>query len=350
LLPNISMGVRTIKVSIMITCYNSEDTIDRAIESAVTQKMPFQWELLIGDDGSSDKTVERIRAWIDRYPQNIRLFIMDRAATNEKSGTRAARNRANLLQNAVGEYLTFLDGDDEFIDTGKIAMQVELLDLPEYSGCACAAHNIIANIQSENRRYAMVDESIAAGVVQPKDYWRNLYFHTDTILFRQNCRDMMFKDAYRDYLNDNFITYLIIQHGTILYTKDLMTQYNITGNGLWTGNKRVFGCFRNLILYDLELRINPKLKKEAFRRHLYDILYVFRHHKDDSDQDILGLVRNLDENEFPFTRLLAKTTDLSFAQKCTKMKLVIKARCFSLQLHISRLGIYIKRLLKKTAE
>ena len=49
------------KLSILITSYNLEEYISQAIESVVKQNMPFEWELLIGDDGSTDGTVDIIK-------------------------------------------------------------------------------------------------------------------------------------------------------------------------------------------------------------------------------------------------------------------------------------------------
>mgnify|MGYP000432356601 FL=1 len=81
---NIKGEIMEKKVSIMLTCYNCEECIDEAIRSVVIQKMPFNWELLIGDDGSSDNTISIIDGWIKRYPENIRLFVMERDANAKK--------------------------------------------------------------------------------------------------------------------------------------------------------------------------------------------------------------------------------------------------------------------------
>ena len=48
------------KISVMITSYNLQDYIDAAIESVVRQEMPCDWEILIGDDGSTDGTVMQL--------------------------------------------------------------------------------------------------------------------------------------------------------------------------------------------------------------------------------------------------------------------------------------------------
>ena len=49
----------------MLTSYNLVDYIDTSIASVVNQEMPCDWELLIGDDGSNDGTVDKIKIWIE---------------------------------------------------------------------------------------------------------------------------------------------------------------------------------------------------------------------------------------------------------------------------------------------
>ena len=324
---NIKGEIMEKKVSIMLTCYNCEECIDEAIRSVVIQKMPFNWELLIGDDGSSDNTISIIDGWIKRYPENIRLFVMERDANAKKDGKRAARNRANLLEKAIGEYLIFLDGDDCFLGTEKIIKQVEVLDKPEYRDCSCVAHNILANDLSLNKKYPLTKEYIKEGRVNTKKYWKQLYFHTNTIMFRKECKELMLNEKYRDYLNDNFITYIILHYGKIYYLNEIWAQYNLAGNGLWTGKKTVYGCFRNMILYDLEIDIDKNLSKESFVRHLYDFRYIFANYSSEDRESVSPLVENLSTELFHNTCLLYKLNDeLSKSEVLEVKKLKNKVR------------------------
>lgn len=336
------------KVSIMITTYNCEECVDAAIESVISQDMPFDWELLVGDDGSSDQTLAHINNWIEKYPNNIKLYVMDRTNVEEKNGTRAARNRANLLEHAKGEYLNFLDGDDKFLGTEKLMRQVTLLDSNECKGCSCVAHNILANDISCNKKYPLTDSSLKDGIVDSQYYWKNLYFHTNTILFRRCCVEMLLNEKYRDYLNDNFITYIILQHGSIYYLHDIWGQYNLTGSGLWTGKKRTYGCFRNIILFDLEKEINWEYRLSSFIRHLYDFRYIFRNYDMEDRKKVCNLVSGLSDPQFHYTLLLyRKGEELSFKDKVEKI--LLRCQVWLLQgiRIIGRLDIYIKRMLKK---
>ena len=118
-----------VDLSICITTYNLEKYLEETLRSVFNQQTTYSYEVLIGDDGSTDKTIEIIKEWKRKYPEIIKYFIMDRE-NNKKYDhiIRASSNRYNLLKNAVGRYITFLDGDDFYIDSNKIEKQINILD------------------------------------------------------------------------------------------------------------------------------------------------------------------------------------------------------------------------------
>lgn len=90
-------------VSIITPTYNSEKFISETIQSV--QNQTYQnWEMIIVDDGSTDKTVEVIEA-ILRKENRIKLII-----SKENEGPAVSRNKG--IAEAKGKYMTFLDADD----------------------------------------------------------------------------------------------------------------------------------------------------------------------------------------------------------------------------------------------
>ena len=331
-------------VSIMITCYNLQDCIDTAIESVVSQNMPFEWEILVGDDGSTDDTVMHIQKWIKKYPHNIKLFIMPRESDSIKNGTRAARNRANLLRNAKGRYLIFLDGDDQYLGTEKIETQVRFLEDVDHQDCSAVAHNIIAYDVDKNEKHLLADASLKEGAVDKKRYIQELYFHTNTILFRRSCLETLLNEKYIDFLNDNFITFIILQYGDIYYMKAPWAQYNLTGQGLWTGKKKTYGCFRNIILYDLEREMNRSLRFSVLIRHISNFRYLLKNYKTEDRAYIEPLVEELDKKSFHYTFLLFNLNGKhSLNELIELLVLKIKVSAVTAYIHIKRIPVYIKR-------
>lgn len=89
-------------VSIIVPVYNSEEYLDDCIRSVQTQSCK-EWELLLVDDGSTDRSAEICR----RYAESDRRIIY---ILNEHSGVSVARNIG--LKSAKGKYVIFLDADD----------------------------------------------------------------------------------------------------------------------------------------------------------------------------------------------------------------------------------------------
>ncbi len=104
-------------ITIGITCYNAQDTIARAVASALAQ----EWaplEVLVVDDRSSDRSGEMVERLCD-VDTRLRLI---RHADNRGPGA----TRQTLLENARGAYLAFFDDDDES-NPARVATQYRLL-------------------------------------------------------------------------------------------------------------------------------------------------------------------------------------------------------------------------------
>ena len=94
------------RFSIIIPCYNAEDYVDRALESAVRQSFDKNnYEIIAVNDASTDGTLQKLYRWQEKYPELISVITYE---VNLRQG--GARNRA--MKEAKGEYICFLDADD----------------------------------------------------------------------------------------------------------------------------------------------------------------------------------------------------------------------------------------------
>ena len=116
-------------VSVILIAYNQRRYIRQAIESVLAQETSFSYELLIGDDASDDGTGGIVAEYAQAYPDRVRAFIRP-----ENLG--AARNAVLLLQQARGEFIASLEGDDYWIDPQKLEKQAAFLrESPDFIGC-----------------------------------------------------------------------------------------------------------------------------------------------------------------------------------------------------------------------
>tara|TARA_X000000950_G_scaffold288545_1_gene405900 strand:+ start:1969 stop:2796 length:828 start_codon:yes stop_codon:yes gene_type:complete len=103
------------KISVIIPTFNRKKTIGRAIQSVKNQSLsPF--EILIIDDGSKDGTEE----WVKEKFQNIKYIYQN------NQGVSSARNIG--IENAYGDWVAFLDSDDEWLPN-KLYEQVKAIGL-----------------------------------------------------------------------------------------------------------------------------------------------------------------------------------------------------------------------------
>lgn len=124
-----------IKVSITMTAYNHENFIEQAIESILGQDVDFNYELLIGEDCSTDHTREIAEKYQKKYPGTIKVIKHDK-------NVGAVKNWHILARKCVGTYIANLDGDDYWIWPKKLKFQADFLDAhPEYIG---VTHNVKA--------------------------------------------------------------------------------------------------------------------------------------------------------------------------------------------------------------
>ena len=125
-------------VSIVMPSYNCEQYIEASIKSVISQSYK-NWELLIVDDHSTDRTVDIIRSFKN---ERIKLF------RNEvNSGAAISRNLA--LREAKGKWIAFLDSDDLWLPT-KLEEQLQFMSDNNY-GFSYTDYRVVTNGMLSNK-------------------------------------------------------------------------------------------------------------------------------------------------------------------------------------------------------
>ncbi|MCU4156569.1 glycosyltransferase family 2 protein [Carboxylicivirga sp. A043] len=113
-------------LSVIVICYNQKDFIERTIKSVLRQKTDFDFEFIIGDDGSIDGTSDIIAQYAQKYPM-IRYF-------QHEKNKGLIGNYSFCYRAAKGKYIATLDGDDYWIDDYKLSKQIQLLESDDNMG------------------------------------------------------------------------------------------------------------------------------------------------------------------------------------------------------------------------
>ena len=121
-------------VSVSMITYNHEPYIRQAIEGVMMQKTDFEFELVIGEDCSQDKTREICFEYQKKFPDKIRVLWWHENVS--KLGGNGRRVRAHCR----GEFIAFCEGDDYWVDPLKLQKQVDVMrKYPNVGICFCGS-------------------------------------------------------------------------------------------------------------------------------------------------------------------------------------------------------------------
>lgn len=109
-------------ISVVIPAYNYARTLPRAVESVVAQLGPHR-ELMVINDGSTDDTAQVLALLQEQHPGRFRVIH------KENGGLSSVRNRG--IDEARGDYLVFLDADDEMAPDALEMLETHIRQHPE---------------------------------------------------------------------------------------------------------------------------------------------------------------------------------------------------------------------------
>ncbi|MBK8844708.1 MAG: glycosyltransferase family 2 protein [Saprospiraceae bacterium] len=116
-------------IAAIIPAYNCQQTLERAVESLLTQTYPIS-EIIIVNNNSTDNTQQIINKLINEYPILVKSII------ESKPGANLARNTG--LKIAHGDWIQLLDADDELLP-GKLNHQINLITAQPGADLICSA-------------------------------------------------------------------------------------------------------------------------------------------------------------------------------------------------------------------
>lgn len=120
-------------VSIHMTTYNHEGFIRQAIEGAVMQETDFEYELVVGEDCSQDRTRDICFEYQKKHPTKIRVLWSDSNLWH------VGGNHKRVDARCRGKYIAYCEGDDYWTDPKKLQKQVEYMEA--HPGCAMTFHH-----------------------------------------------------------------------------------------------------------------------------------------------------------------------------------------------------------------
>lgn len=272
------------KLSVAITCYNQVQYIEQAIESVRSQNIEYPYEILIGDDGSSDGSYELI---IEKYGNldNIRIFQQSRDNNvKEFSNFRHARLIVRLMKEVQGQYFAIMDGDDYYCDSDGFRRKIEILDNEENQDCVVCISNFkyVYDDQSEvlgNENPLHTKKDFVQSFVGNKECEPDSYCHFATALTRSKIIPYL-EEQYTQDFADTAILWWVMNYGMRFYDNHVTYAYRKHTGTIFTSINDTTKALRFVLMGDvLNKQWNNKWKKYTWKKFGYQLLYLFSKRK-----------------------------------------------------------------------
>jgi glycosyltransferase involved in cell wall biosynthesis len=260
-------GDVVVKVSVLMISYNQDQFVGQAIDSVLSQRVDFEYELVIGEDCSTDRTREIVASFGAKFPDRIRLLL-------PKSNLGMQENFKATLAACSGQYVAVLEGDDYWTSPLKLKRQVEFLDA--HSDCAICFHSVVRSSPTGGQPESILPDSrYKQDRYTTRDLLVENFIPTCSVMFRRGLfgelPDWMGTLGFSDWP----IHILNSECGSIGYIKQTMGVYRVHSEGAWSG--RISGQrrsdmvrFYEVIDAHLKFKYHRVIKQQA-SAHLFEL-------------------------------------------------------------------------------
>lgn len=259
-------------VTVCVPTYQHAKYINQCLESILSQSTNFLFEVLIGDDGSTDGTTTICQQWAEEHSDRVRLIVHDRNAPEREKYTACpgSYNWLSLIQSARGEFIAICEGDDYWSDPLKLQTQADfLMENLKFSACFHAVEidtpqGIKPDFITANTRDELSLADLANGNC----------IHTPSIMYRN-----VFEFPLPEFFNhspvlDYPLHCYVAGQGNIKFLNRKMANYRVHPESYWSSSSPIlrtrkwFDVILPLITYFSDTQAQHNFKEQLFRTGL----------------------------------------------------------------------------------
>lgn len=220
-------------VSVVIISYNHEAYIEKCLKNVLNQATNFDFEIIVSNDCSKDKTDYVIRDVIKKNNNaNIIRYY------NQENNLGMVNNTAFVFKQSKGKYIAICDGDDYWSDCLKLQKQVDFMEsnnevVFSFHGAKTLDNNLNFNTYPKNKLFKNKQ-------IVPKDVFISrgaAYSCTSSIMFKSQLTYNLPHYFTNCFVNDFPLALLAISNGEIGYLEDEMTVYRTMADNSWSALK-----------------------------------------------------------------------------------------------------------------
>jgi len=264
-----------VKVSVLMITYNHERYVAQAVASALEQQTRFDFEIVIGDDCSTDATRAILIDLQRRHPDRIRLLLRD-------ANIGMHHNLVQTLKACGGEYVALLEGDDYWTSPQKLQTQAEFLD--RHPECAISFHGATVRYEDGSREPRTHPSGRQKPISTLADLIDRNFMPNCSVMFRNRLIDEFPPWFYTLKMADWSLHILNAQHGHIGYIDEVMSVYRIHPSGAWSAQKPTWALHETIrALHALNRHLDFKYNRRvqtALSTCYYKLAYYHAHEGD----------------------------------------------------------------------
>lgn len=226
-------------VSVYVQTYQHKKYINKCLNSILEQKTNFDFEILLGEDHSTDGTREICQDYAWKFPEKIRLFRHHRGNQIKIMGE--PTSNFNALFNffsAKGKFIAFCEGDDFWEDPSKLQKQVDFLKInPEY---IFTYHRVESVDENDQPISGLKDFTQPELDISSEELLKGVYHPLLLSICFRNVLEGIPKEMTQVINVDTFLLSLLGNYGKVKFLTEIApAKYRKHPGGIWsTRNKK----------------------------------------------------------------------------------------------------------------
>ena len=227
--------VKKPKVQILMLTYNHVDYIEQSIKSVLAQKTNFSFELLIGDDASTDGTSTIVEKYSSLYPDIVKAYVRPK-------NLGIGKNYKDLYNKISAPYIALIEGDDFWESSEKLQKQTDFLD--SHQDFSIVLHR--ANVLKDKAYIEIYPPlSYAEGTYSLKDIIDLNFTTTASVMYRNSYLKLPVQ--YDSLTMLDWITHIFhATQGKIYLFNEVMSTYRLHDASVWSSKDTLYQTMQTI--------------------------------------------------------------------------------------------------------
>lgn len=229
------------KLSVLMITFNHEAYIAQALDSVLAQQTDFEFEIVIGEDCSADRTRAILLDYQRAHPDRIRLLL-------HANNVGMHANFAATYAACRGEYIALLEGDDWWSAAHKLQRQVDLLDAhPEVTECFHAVEKVIEGPTGQTQEGTPFPSLDRPTRYRLHDVLHDFFIPTPSVVLRRSALGEL-PALFGRMNNPDWMIHALCGHvGKIAFIPEVMGCYRVHAAGVWSALPRIKAIEKSIV-------------------------------------------------------------------------------------------------------